>query len=847
MNNTGSMERTLTTKSVSQFSLRQICQWTAATSLVAAGSVALFSVNTLEKLSENGSVSIDLSAFRKLGSTSLALDRIDEEKILIEDERILEKSLFARAEPLPEATTRFNPIKRFVPRKEKIIPMVVAVEPTKNLLTDEEAKEIAQLEQATDPAMESEAMAGIYSRVRFKFLAAAERELPTQTYAEMEEAPLPETAPEQEISDIVKTSASSVSGKAAEDEKTSIELTAKPEVMSSIGKSPEQEPKANEIKTALISTPGIDLVPEVIAPIGLTIQSEKTVSSQNNEVKLATGPPDPILNPKSEENLPLHVVGTPSIDTAPENSTEKSLSTPSLSTYSDSSPSADTTEYSADVAAIYDIHPDNESDDYSGVDTQKQNKVIHTTHQAAAVRKNYGAGVSRDEKGTTVVWSEKAPSPVFIGRPGEKPKAKTIIGGEVFQNTLFEGATNGVDDSTTESKPKDTVAEIDLKKCETARFGFEAFNPGAEKESLTICRRALSQEGTREGSQSKWWEAFGTEKEHWPTLTFLRESQISEASRIPMLSNASIRILSAISKTNTHIGTGILFGEIPRGLEIQLLGRADSPIYLDGGIKVRDAVSDATGLRQFVFLNVQPGQPLMIVKDAQKNTSGALPLVVKAGTATYVKVPEPKVIDLQFRMLDASSSVEKRLSGLTGEIVGQPAKIGISERTGSLKIPKVVVLGDYPLYIDVLQSEKGYKNRYRVRPENRDPKTGLIPLFFFNERRVDGWLKQLAGGVSQYSGLIVGVISPNLLTTKKDRTLRIGTLEKKSTLVPERYVLSITDQLSIKHALTPDDSRFIGVQIPEGAAIPSLIDDKGALLWSEIVYAQPGVINVVGP
>jgi len=866
MNNTGSMERTLTTKSVS-LNLRQICQWTAATSLVAAGSIALFSVSTLEKLSQNGEVSIDLSAFRKLGASSLALEQIDEQKILVEDDRILEKSLFARAEPLPEAKTKFSPIKRLLPKKHKIIPVVVAAVKSDDLLTGEEAKEIAQLETAADPDMESVALAGIYSRVRFKFLAAADRELPTNTYAELEVVPLPETAPEEtsNSTDSVKTSASaSVHSAEKVAEKASLvlstELTAKPEVMKAVDTVPEPTAAAVEIKpAAIISTPGLDLVPEGIVLEKVTTQPDSIVSSQSNGVKAATGPPDPVSNPKIDETLSLHVVGTPNIDTAPENqalaqqeAVEKplpSVSTPAVpSVTTPVEATADTIDYSADVASIYDLHTD-DADDYS-------EEVVQTTHQSVSTpaRKNYGGGISKDEKGITIAWNEKSPSPVYVGRPSERketppaPVVDNVLADNFYNShTQSNGDIADTGKAIKTTKPQETAAEIDLKKCDTARFGFEAFNPGAEKDSLTICRRALSQEGTKNGSQAKWWEAYGTEKEHWPTLALLRESQISETSRIPMLSNASIRILSAISKTNTHTGTGILFGEIPRGLEIQLLGRSDSPIYLDGGMKVRDAVADATGFRQFVFLNVQPGQPLLVVKDSQKNISGALPLVVKAGTGTYVKVPEPKVMDLQFRILDASSSMEKRLSGLTGEIVGQSAKIGISDRTGTLKISKVAVLGDFPLYIDILQSEKGYKNRYRIRPEERDLKSGSIPLFFFNEGRVDGWLKQLTGGVSPFSGLIVGVIAPNLIGAKKDRALRIGTLEKKSTLVPERYILSNSDQLSIKDSLESTDTRFIGVQIPEGAAIPSLIDKSGGLLWSEIVYAQPGVINVVGP
>lgn len=890
MNKLGSMEWTPTTKSVLQINLRQICQWTAATSLVAAGSVALFSANTLEKLSQNGEVSIDLAAFTKLASTSLALERIDDQKLLAEEDRIIEKSLFAQAEALPKAHTDFK----------RVGLARVAIVHREEGLTALEAREIAQLERAVDPAIESEAMVGMYRRVRFKFLAAADRiespehlnaiaavetapdklieslypvdsvEIAQTTEArEFDEIPVFD-ASDFQIIDEVETSASAAVSSLAS-------ITAKSEVMEPVfkGETPAIESAPvypDPIVAKVITIPGIDLIPEFDESQKVTSQAPTQVSSQKNEVKAATGPPEPSSVSKTSENHTLHAVGSPSIESAPEISPAVANLPVTSTTLTSSSSSVDLVtpkEYSADVASIYDMHPDEasgESDEYSkDAGYSARPKPAETVTTA-----NYGSGISKDPKGITIAWSEKNSrnSKIFVGRPGETPAAiqpeptnsefAKSLAKFSFESAALQGASpsEGVPAvaPTIKDKETSTPAEIDLNRCDTARFGVEAFNPGVEKESLSICLRTLSHEGGREGQQARWREAYGTEKEHWPTLTLLRDSQLSNLNRIPMLSNASIRILSAISKTNTHTGTGILFGEIPSGLEIQLIGRSDSPIYLDAGLKVSDSNADLSTLRQFVFLNVQPGQPLLSVKDTRGRT-GALPLVVKAGIATYLKVPEPKVMDLSFTLFDASSRTEKRLSGFTGEIVGQPGKIGISDSHGYIKISKAVVLGDYPLYFDLLENEKGYKNRYRIRPEDRDLKTGAIPLFFFNEKRVATWLKQLAGGVSPYSGLIVGALPQDSLAEKKgtpknskmNRALRIGTLEKKSALVPERYVLSMDDQLVIKHALTPVDSRFIGVQIPEGAAIPSLIDENGALLWSEIVYAQPGVINVVGP
>ncbi len=936
MNKSGSMDRTLTPKLASQMTLRQICQWTAATSLVAAGSVALFSASTLEKLSQNGEVAVDLSAFTKLASTTLALERVDEKVLLAEDDRILEKSLFAQAERLPVAKTKFKPITKHSPRKAQIPHIALRIEQgPKDLtvLTPAEVQELSALERAPDPQVEAAAMAGLYRRVRFQFIAATDSIKPTSVanakkHFEIdysaESVKIAQSNPAHEYDEVptfdaadfpatqeIHFSASSASPSPRVSNPTladpvptakSDQLTADSSVLIPALKGEVTLPSKLITEPAsvasdhqnVITTPGIDLVPDTNEAAQVVSQTPSPVSTQNNAVKLATGPPEPVELPKTELNESLHAVAPSTIDSAPENSLIPSPAAPPVT---QKSPPADVTtpkEYSADIASIYDMKADSPSDlndiagDYSedaeysarpkrleGFRTGAQSIQLKDHHTIEGRTVNFGNGVSQDAHGITIAMNDSGtrnPN-ISVSRPGEKisklsldPKnsevaqslskfsfdSSALVSPDGIRTSASSLAGNSRAAGTPEVSPP---AEIDLKKCDTARLGVEAFNPAAEKETLSICRRVLSQEGIREGTQAKWWESYATEKEHWPTLAFLRESQISESNRVPMLSNASIRILSALSKTNTHTGTGILFGEIPRGLEIQLIGRSDSPIYFDGGMKVKDTNTDPTALRQFVFLNVEPGQPLLLVKDSGKARTGAIPLVVKAGIATYLKVPELKNVDLSFSIFDASARTEKHLAGLTAEIVGQAGKMGISDTHGNLKISKVTVMGDFPLYVDLVQNEKGYKNRYRVRPEDRDLKSGSIPLFFFNEKRVDHWIKQLAGGVSPMSGLIVGVLPNGALAEKKgaeknlklDRTLRIGTLEKKGNLVPERYALTTSDLLEIKHSLAPNDNRFIGVQIPEGAAIPSLIDEKGALLWSEIVYSQPGVINVVGP
>jgi hypothetical protein len=84
---------------------REVSQWTAATTLVATGTLALFSATTLDKLSRNGEVTIDLESFRRVTSVSIAVDRLDEQKIILEEGLLLERVAVAYAEDKPRYKT----------------------------------------------------------------------------------------------------------------------------------------------------------------------------------------------------------------------------------------------------------------------------------------------------------------------------------------------------------------------------------------------------------------------------------------------------------------------------------------------------------------------------------------------------------------------------------------------------------------------------------------------------------------------------------------------------------------------------------------------------------------------
>jgi hypothetical protein len=968
----GSMERALTSKSVSPMSARQLCQWTAVTSLVTVGALALLSASAVERMMERGRVRVDFNAFKRVAATTVALDRVDEQASISAEDRILKKALFAQAEALPEAETAFTPIqiraKTLVKSAKKSIAQASA-NSRFSQITALEANELEQLRRIADPAMESRALAQVYRRLRYQFIAAVEntqsegvesRSLIASSAFEASSAHLddvPHAAIAQERNEPVLDISSAdendygqesvavaqatdafefdsipvfdaadyeIGGVLAATEENRIEVAAggadEPQSIDTLSmsasstmkiQSSDHEPTAPRTLSAF--APVLDDVPAEESAKKVTTHLAARPVERLQSPEESTGPPQAQPNLSDYSKHGSHTVKQA---TAPAPNRETGLLVSKkpaqaliLKKDADKS-SEDEREYSRDIASIFEDSDDEDVDftgstviaggDYS-IQSRPKAVVSASTQSVSGQEKKgaqaeysagggqhevpsiivrspsnskpsvtqHGQGVSQDDKGITIAWSQNIhakdaqPSSktrthhastggqIQISKPSVVTAADSIskkfsIGKaslsptesalKVSQSASVKGATNA-----------SPAPRIDLKKCESSRSGVEAFSPSSEKEALSVCARVLSHEGLRSGDQSRWYEIYGIEGEYWPTIAFSKKlEKRMDANRVPLLSSASIRLLSAISRTNTHSGTGIVFGEVQAGMEIQLLGRADAPVYLDNGMNRKSTPSDSGERRQFVLLNVEPGQPLLYVKDAKTGLSGSIALVTKPGMATYVSVPEPKALDLSIVVLNAASHSEARLPKATVNVIGQNNKVGITDRKGEAKIQKVTVFGNFPLYVDAVMSERGYRNRYRIVASQASSR---VPLFFFDEKKVGTWIGQLAGGVSPFSGVVVGALHPSLSKGESAKTssVRIGALEKKSSLIPERYGLGADDRLLPEATLNGETSRFIGVQIPEGPAIPSVIDEKGSLSWSELIYAQPGVINVVGP
>jgi hypothetical protein len=123
-----------------------------------------------------------------------------------------------------------------------------------------------------------------------------------------------------------------------------------------------------------------------------------------------------------------------------------------------------------------------------------------------------------------------------------------------------------------------------------------------------------------------------------------------------------------------------------------------------------------------------------------------------------------------------------------------------------------------------------------------------VDLFRMSDAQIQAWVGQLEGGVSPDSGLIVAAM-PSLARRYGEGRLFAGTktLLGNRTLSPETYVVSQDGQLEEGKPLEMNASRFVSVQVPAGPVVSQVEDNNRNVVWSQLVLAQPGVVNVVGP
>ncbi|HLE00119.1 MAG TPA: hypothetical protein VJB59_07665 [Bdellovibrionota bacterium] len=401
------------------------------------------------------------------------------------------------------------------------------------------------------------------------------------------------------------------------------------------------------------------------------------------------------------------------------------------------------------------------------------------------------------------------------GVPDAKTKSISLMNRRPSENTVLQSSGPAV--------PVHPSAAIEA-------FDWQTSVPGTTIEKLT--REFLSP-----GTPKAGWQ-LAKAAEHWSTLSWTTGQ---DTAPVPLISSAAAFLLSKISQATILRETGIVFGKVPAGWKVELSGRAEQPVFLNGQNKLLSGEKSSED-RYFVFLNVNPGAHLIFAARDRVSETGALGVPVLRGVATYVDLSAPQKKKISGQVFDASSGIPRGVFGARVRIVGQ-TKEAVTRPNGAFEIENIIVIGQYPVFVET-EVRTGYTHRYRLMPGHLDQ----VSLFRLSPQQVDEWLGQLEGGISADGGLVVAAVPQIVASRPQDRLVpALMTLVDRQSLTPETYTVMASGQMREDLPLTATATRFISLQVPEGPVVAEIRDKNKNQVWSELIIASPGVINLVGP
>jgi hypothetical protein len=326
--------------------------------------------------------------------------------------------------------------------------------------------------------------------------------------------------------------------------------------------------------------------------------------------------------------------------------------------------------------------------------------------------------------------------------------------------------------------------------------------------------------------------------DHWPTLYWNPDAQAQG----PMISHNTAVFLAkraGLEDRDIQADTGMVFGKIPAGWEVEFKGRAENVVYMNASNQL--APTPET-IRYFAFVNAEPGARMVLLKAPMTSETASVAIPVINGSATYVDMTAVSKRVLSGTVLDAGSISRKGIAGASVNVVGQPTVV-FSDASGNFRTTEVFAVGGYPLFVETNTPKDGATHRYRVLPSKMEG----LSLFRMSEGQVQALLGQLEGGVSPDSSLVMAAI-PKLVASSGDGRLfpSVHPILGNSTLTPETYTVANGGQLQIDQPLERSASTFLSVQVPEGLASAQVEDNNRNLISSQLIFAHPRIINVIG-
>ncbi len=302
-----------------------------------------------------------------------------------------------------------------------------------------------------------------------------------------------------------------------------------------------------------------------------------------------------------------------------------------------------------------------------------------------------------------------------------------------------------------------------------------------------------------------------------------------------LLDQNSLALLAIRSGVRIAKGAGTVVGVLPENYKVEFLGRSEDTQYFD-----------SNGRKYFAILNVEPGAGVLALESqANQNSSATIFTPVFEDTVTYLDLVEPTAQNLNIKVVKSGQENDPDVAGLTVGLSTQNSIQAITQSTGQASLKSVNLVHGFPVFIDV-SSKQDQKTGYTYRYELKQHDGGVFVVNQISEKTIHHWLKQLNQGLSDQSGMVVGIYNRNRLDGfKQNHFSQVEPLSAKFGLEPVSFTVLWDGKISANDPLEGDIPRFMAVQVPEGLSRIKLLDESHQSIQSVLMPISPRVIHMI--
>jgi hypothetical protein len=386
------------------------------------------------------------------------------------------------------------------------------------------------------------------------------------------------------------------------------------------------------------------------------------------------------------------------------------------------------------------------------------------------------------------------------------------------------------------------VAASNLGQSTGSSHFVEAFDPETTLDGVSV--DGITQERfKKESDESPEGWALATVGNHLSTL-YWRKSDFSDA--VPLLSMNTLHLLKSrqLGSVNHSADSGLVYGVIPRGWQVamgvgeQYFGKCSFP---------RNAASST--LLFFICPNVRPGSRTLYANAPAGEGSGGVVVPVLRGMATYLDLTRAKFKTVVGTVYDELTNRSENgpypfPDAAVRVFGGDERGISHTDQEGRFQV-RVLTTSLYPVVMDSADPEgRGLVHRHTWMPSMLDQPLALYRMHPAEvEERKQQAQRMKNQDIAPGTGSVFTVFGG-----LKPGSYRVDLSSLQGSLTPWVYSLADSGELGSNAVRIKKKKPHysFATQVQEGPAVLRLKSDEG-LVYSRMIYAQEGVIEMVGP